>query len=86
MIISLDQMVQKVLSTKEKYRIAVAWPQDVNTISALKRAVNDGFAEAVLIGSGNEIIRICHSLGINDEVFMVIDSETEESAARDAAY
>jgi phosphate butyryltransferase len=84
MIISLDQMVQKVLSTKEKYRIAVAWPQDVNTISALKRAVNDGFAEAVLIGSGNEIIRICHSLGIGNEMFLVIDTETDESAAGDA--
>ena len=43
-------MVDTVLSLKKKYRIAVAWAQDPNTISALARAVKDGFAEAVMIG------------------------------------
>lgn len=84
MIVSLDQMVDKVLSEKKKYRIAVAWAQEINTISALYKAVNQGFAEAILIGNRNEIIRICHDLGIGDDIFTIVDSESDVFAAEEA--
>jgi phosphate butyryltransferase len=84
MIVSLDQMVDKVLSIKKRYRIAVAWAQEINTISALKKAVNDGFAEAILIGNRKEIVKICLNLGIGENVFTIIDSENDVCAAEEA--
>ena len=50
---------QKVLWEKKKYRIAVAWAQDINTIGAIERAVNEGFVDAILIGKEKEIKNTC---------------------------
>jgi hypothetical protein len=37
MIRSLNQMVEKVLSLNRKFRIAVAWAQDANTVGAIEK-------------------------------------------------
>ena len=50
-------MEEKVLALKKKYRIAVAWAQDTNTIGAIHKAVNNGFVEAIMIGKSSEIIK-----------------------------
>jgi phosphate butyryltransferase len=84
MIRSLDQMVEKVLSLHRKHRIAVAWAQDINTISALHKAVNYGLADAVLIGQSAEIKNICRRAGINHELFTLVDSEDEVKASAKA--
>jgi len=84
MIRSLDQMVEKVLSLHRKHRIAVAWAQDINTISAIHKAVNYGLADAVLIGQSTEIKNICRRAGIDHEMFTVIDSEDEVRASAEA--
>ncbi len=84
MIRSLDQMVEKVLSLKRKYRIAVAWAQDTNTIGAVHRAVKDGFAEAIMIGRPEDIIRTCRNSGLNSNLFTIVESENELTAAEEA--
>ncbi len=83
MIRTLDQMVEKVRSLQKRYRIAVAWAQDPNTVGAINRAVKNGFIEAVMIGNRIRINAICRNSGIDPELFTIIDSpgETEASVA-----
>jgi phosphate butyryltransferase len=84
MIRSLDQIVEKVLSLKKKHRIAIAWAHDSNTIGAVKRAVEDGFAEAIMIGNIEEINRIFDSTSINKKLFTVVNVENETRASQEA--
>jgi phosphate butyryltransferase len=84
MIRSLDQMVAKVLSSKRKFRIAVAWAQDSNTVGAIQKAVNDGFAEAIMIGNGSEIVKLCQSISFKKELYTIIESGNESTASQDA--
>ncbi|HNR42390.1 MAG TPA: phosphate acyltransferase [Bacteroidales bacterium] len=84
MIRSLDQMVAKVLSGGRKYRIAVAWAHDDNTILAIRKAVEEGIAEALLTGRKKEILKNCQAWGIKPENFTIIESDDEVSASADA--
>jgi phosphate butyryltransferase len=84
MIKSFEQIADKVLKLDRKFRIAVAWAQDINTIRAVHRAVSSGFSEAVMIGKSEEIITTCRSEGIDDAVFTLVDTESEVSAAYEA--
>jgi phosphate butyryltransferase len=84
MIRTLDQMVERVLSLKRKFRIAVAWAQDSNTVEAIQRAVNDGFAEAILIGNPTEILKLCDSLSVKKDTFTIVAAENEALASQEA--
>jgi phosphate butyryltransferase len=84
MITSLDQMVERVLSLKKKFRIAVAWAQDPYTIVAIHKAVESGFAEAIMIGNTREIFRLCNSLSISRNSFESVESENESKASQEA--
>jgi phosphate butyryltransferase len=84
MISSLDQMVKKVRSLKRKYRIAIAWAQDSNTVSAVQKAVNEGFAEAIMIGKSAEIYKLCESFSVKKNSVTVIESENENKASQEA--
>jgi phosphate butyryltransferase len=77
-------MVESVLALEKKYRIAVVWAQDPNTISALKAAVGNGFAEAIMIGNSRSITDICQRNGIDHNLFRIIDSDNEANAAAEA--
>lgn len=77
-------MERLVTATGKKYRIAVACAQDTNTISAISRAVKNGFAEAFLVGIKNEIVRTCKSENIDCSSFHFIDTNDEISAAESA--
>jgi phosphate butyryltransferase len=77
-------MVERVLSLKRKFRIAVAWAQDPNTVSAINKAVSQGFAEVFMIGNSKEILGLCDSLSINHKNFSVIEAENENKASREA--
>jgi phosphate butyryltransferase len=77
-------MVEKVLSLNRKFRIAVAWAQDTNTIGAINRAVVDGIAEAIMIGNSVEIKNACRSLDINADQFSVVEAENEYAASKEA--
>jgi phosphate butyryltransferase len=84
MIRSLDQMVERVLSLHRKHRIAVAWAQDSHTVSAIHKAVNYGFAEAIMIGQAAEIRNVCRKAGIDPDLFTLVESPTETSSAAEA--
>jgi phosphate butyryltransferase len=81
MITSLSQMADTVRSSGRKFKIAVAWAQDPNTVGSLYRAVNEGFVEAFMIGQKEQIIRTCSEKGIDDGVFTIIEAENERVAA-----
>lgn len=84
MIRSLDQMVEKVHGLNKKHRIAVSWAQDSNTINAIHKAVNYGFAEGILIGNIAEIRNICKKTGIDPDLFSIIHAENEVAASEQA--
>jgi phosphate butyryltransferase len=77
-------MAEKVLSLHKKHRIAVAWAQDINTISAIHKAVNYGLADATMIGQSSEIRGICRKAGIDHELFTIVDSDDEVKASSEA--
>lgn len=77
-------MVDKVLSLKKKHRIAVAWAQDANTIEAINRAVKDGFAEAIMIGKRQEIIKVCSDHSVDPAGFTIVDVANETLASSEA--
>jgi phosphate butyryltransferase len=82
MIRTLDQLEENVLSTGRRYRLAVAWAQDANTIQAVDRAVRKGFIEALLIGNPAEIIKTCNSGNIDSGLFTIIEAENERQSAQ----
>jgi phosphate butyryltransferase len=84
MIRSLDQMVEKVNSLHKKHRIAVAWAQDIHTISAIHKAVNYGLIDAFMIGQASEIKNICRRAVIDHELFAIVDSDNEIKASAEA--
>jgi phosphate butyryltransferase len=84
MIKTLDQMVEKVRSLKKRHRIAVAWAQDSNTVGAISNAVDDGFAEAIMIGKEKEITKVCKSLSVDHKKFMIIEASNEKKASEEA--
>jgi phosphate butyryltransferase len=84
MIRSLDQMVEKVLSLRKKLKIAVAWAQDIHTISAIHKAVSCGIADAIMIGQSTEIKSICRKTEIDHELFTIVDSGDEIEASVEA--
>lgn len=83
MIRSFDQMEALVTGAGTKHRIAVAWAQDANTLSAVSMAVNKGFAEALLVGNREEIINTCRLQQIDHRLFHIIEAESDTAAAEE---
>lgn len=81
MIRTLDELEKKVLDLGKKHRIAIAWAQDSNTITAINAAVTKGFAEAILIGNRSEIEKVCRTENINPDLFRIMDSSNEAQAS-----
>jgi len=77
-------MVEKVLSAGKRYRIAVAWAHDENTIGAISRAVREGFVEAIMIGNHSEIKRLCKTTGADEKLFTIINVTDEKEASEEA--
>ncbi|MCE5347469.1 MAG: phosphate butyryltransferase [Bacteroidales bacterium] len=84
MIRHLDQIEEKVQALNKKYRIAVACAQDVNTIGAIHKAVIKGFAEAIMIGQPDEIIKVCKSEAFDKNLFTIVYADNETDASREA--
>ncbi|MDD2564722.1 MAG: phosphate acyltransferase [Salinivirgaceae bacterium] len=71
-ITKLSQIVDHLLDKQIKKRVAVACAQDQNTIGALAQAVENGFAEAIMIGDQTQIERIATLEGIDPTIFTII--------------
>lgn len=77
-------MVPHLLNQGTKHKIAVASAQDPNTIDAVAKAVNDGFIEAVMVGSKEEIHRLCKEKDINPDIFTIVDIPDDIKATEEA--
>jgi phosphate butyryltransferase len=82
MIAKLQQMADLVKGSGRKYRIAVAWAQDPNTIGSVYKAINEGFAEAFLIGDRKAIIGTCISKGCDLSLVTIVEAPDDVTAAR----
>lgn len=71
-ITSLDQMVDHVIRSGIKKKVAVACGEDQNTISAIFRAVKSGFAEAIMVGCKNKIEQRAKEEHIDPSIFNII--------------
>ncbi len=80
MITKLDQMVDHVKKLDKKFKIAVAYAQDSNTIGAIAQAINDGFVEAYMIGDQERIIEIAKEEGIDANIFKIVNVPDEIKA------
>ncbi len=69
---------------KKKYRIAVAWAQDPNTVGAVHMAVREGFVEALMIGNTQQIKKVCSDNSIDDSRFTIIECVNESDASWEA--
>ncbi len=72
------------LALRKKYRVAVAWAQDTNSIGALDKAVKKGVINAVLIGNTSEIRRTCKILSVDENNFTLVESKNEILASSEA--
>lgn len=84
MITTLDQMVDQVKGLNKKFKIAVAYAQDANTIEAIAQAINEGFIEAIMIGDAAEIRAVAKSAKINPDIFQIIDIKDEVASIEKA--
>jgi phosphate butyryltransferase len=84
MIKTLNQIEEEVLLLNKKFRIAVVWAQDKNSIIAIYKAVKKGFVEAIMVGNSSDLIKICNSENIDEKYFTLIDVENENIASREA--
>jgi phosphate butyryltransferase len=80
----LDELVEHVRQSGVKKRIAVAYAQDANTISALAQAVQFGFVEAVMIGDAAQIKAVAKSENVNPEIFTILDIPGDVASTREA--
>lgn len=74
MIHDLSQLVEKAKKAPVK-KIAVAAAEDLNLLSALKRAVDDGIVQPVLVGKKEEIERLAHSIGFDLSTIQIINNQ-----------
>jgi len=80
---SLDELVIRVKSLPKK-KIAVAFGQDPYTIESLSLAVEEGLAEAVLIGDRTVIDTVCREKGVDSDIFEVIHNSDPVSSSIEA--
>lgn len=62
-ILNFKELEQKVINSKRKFRVAVANAGDSHSIEAIMLAADKGFAEPVLVGDKEAIIKILDQIG-----------------------
>ncbi len=81
---TLDQIAEHLLNRKIRRRIAVARAEDPNTMGAMARAVEKGFAEAIFLGKGDRIREVARQETGKDDWFKLIDLPAEKEALAEA--
>ena len=77
---TLDQMVEHVIASGIKKKIAVACGEDQNTIGALAEAIQKGFASAIMVGNKEKIIARAKEENIDPSTFDIIDIQNPVQA------
>lgn len=76
MIKSLDEIVARARERGRK-RLAVAYGQDAHTIQAVYDAYQQGLVCPVLFGDKESIVKVCHELDINPDVFEIVNESSD---------
>ncbi|MFO8145439.1 MAG: phosphate acyltransferase, partial [Candidatus Syntrophosphaera sp.] len=76
----LDQLAEHVRNTGAKTRIAVAAGEDVNTLSSLGRAAEEGFVQGILLGNRERIKQLCTREGLDPKLFEIIGAADAKDA------
>jgi phosphate butyryltransferase len=75
---SFDELVEHLVERRQRKRVAVVCPNDVSTLTAVTRAVDEGFIEALLVGCHEGVAKLVESYG---EHAKLVDAATPEEAA-----
>lgn len=78
---TLDELVERVKSLPRK-KIAVAFGQDPYTIESLAQSVNEGLANAILIGDKSVIESVCSIPISQPRTFDILIASSLESFPR----
>ncbi len=81
MIDSLERLVDIVKESKIRPRLAVTWAQDRNTLGAVGKAAAEGLVEAHLYGDKKQIINLASEMGLDSDIFNIININNEREAA-----
>lgn len=76
MITKLNQIIDAV-KCRDRKRLVVAYAQDYHTLEAVSDAVKLGVVDATLVGSREEIQKVCTDLGLDIELFTIIDQKSD---------
>jgi len=76
----LDQLAEHVRNSGAKTRIAVAAGEDVNTLSSLGRAAEEGFVQGILLGNRERIKQLCTREGLDPKLFEIIGATDAKDA------
>lgn len=79
MVHNFDDMIKTVTKAAKK-TIAVAMAQDVDALAALGNAVDLGLADAILVGTQNEIMVKAHAANVDLNKFQIMHVEGELAA------
>lgn len=83
MITKLTEIVEAARQ-KGRKRLAVAYGQDSHTIEAVYDAYKEGLVEPTLYGDKEVIEKTCSELGIDVNVFRIIDEKSDVNCVRQA--
>lgn len=76
MIKSLDEIVERARQRGRK-RLAVAYGQDAHTIQAVYDAYEQGLVSPVLFGDKETIVKVCKELGIDADIFEIVNEASD---------
>jgi len=83
-ITKLSELAEHVRSRGSMTRVAVAAADDSHTITAIARAVREGWAHAILHGHKARIEQVCQSESIDPALFEIIDHADDVTATKAA--
>ncbi len=82
----ITHLTELVTTARElgKKRLAVAFAQDSHTIEAVYNATKEGLVDATLYGDREKIVAVCQELGIDANLFTVVDEKVDVNCVRRA--
>lgn len=84
MIKSLDSLVEHVIAKGIKKKISVALAEDPNTIGAIAKSIEAGFADAYMVGDKQKIIKAASESKIDPSIFNIIHIPNDVEATKEA--
>lgn len=77
---SFEELVEHLVERHQRKKVAVVCPNDVSTLTAVMRAVDEGFIEALLVGCHEGVAKLVESYG--EHAKLVEAANAEEAALK----